>query len=287
MKLEDPLVPKAMPAGSALSYALLFTPEEDRDAVGAVLAFRGEIAEAIRRPKDTAVVKVRLAWWQEETLRLVMGQPNHPVSKALLPAVRRHSIPVEAMRDVVEAAAAELEGQAFENVAALRDHGRRGAGAVQELVARILAGEPEAFTDDEAEYARRLGGALRMTDAIREVRQDAALDRCFLPRDLMAGASVTAADLRAGSVSPGLSDVLQALHSAALDELNGAVALLERPVARRQRTGLVLAALCARLLKRLARERFSVAHQRIELKPATKLWGSPARRGHGGAPRPP
>jgi squalene synthase HpnC len=96
-----------------------------------------------------------------------------------------------------------------------------------------------------------LCASLQVLNHLQDCAGDlAALDRCYLPQDLMDAAGVTIDDLRAASASPGLRQVLDALLDET-DRLNLAAEDLPRRV--RDRRLRVETAVIVNLAKRLAR----------------------------------
>src|SRR4051812_26371022 len=78
---------KAARSGSSFYYSFLFLPPERRRAITALYAFCREVDDAVDEPTDPSVAGARLAWWRSEVQSLYAGTPQHPVTRALAPAV--------------------------------------------------------------------------------------------------------------------------------------------------------------------------------------------------------
>jgi len=112
--------------------------------------------------------------------------------------------------------------------------------------------------EDRATWAASdaLCAALQVLNHLQDVAKDlTALDRCYLPQDLLARHGATVADLRGPAETPGLRAVFDALL-ARTETLNAAAAALPRQV-RDRRLRLetaVITGLARRLTRRLRRE---------------------------------
>jgi len=84
---------KVAPYGSDLHYSLLFVRPEQQRAIAALHALHAELTDTVHDSRDPGIARTRLAWWREELAAALNGQPHHPVSEALSPALRRWQLP--------------------------------------------------------------------------------------------------------------------------------------------------------------------------------------------------
>jgi phytoene synthase len=269
-------------AGSAAWYALLFTPDDRRVGVAAAMACRREIAGTVRRGVDDGVARVRLAWWREETVLLRSGRPRHPATRHLAAAVEDPAGTAECLAAMLGAAERDLARAAFPDLASLLAHCADDGGAFYELVARSCGhGSPSA---PAATALRDLGAGGCLVGLIRRLHQDAVDGRCYLPRAL--GFPTDAC--RTASLG---SDVREALATTAREARASMRRAIEGLPARERSpcaTPLVLAALQARLLRRLERRDFAVIGHWTELTGMSKLltaWTAARRSIRGRTPR--
>src|SRR5690606_38092951 len=102
-----------------------------------------------------------------------------------------------------------------------------------------------------------------------DLRQDAYDGNIYLPLDLLDERELSHEHLRAREVDPKLKDVLRAVRSTALAELEPPQ---RGPQAEQLRPIYVLAALHRKLLDRIAARNYDVATERVELGPLQKPW---------------
>src|SRR6185295_5336764 len=83
---------RAAQSGSSFYYSFLFLPPDRRRAITALYAFCREVDDAVDEPTDPSVASAKLAWWRAEVASLYSGSAQHPVTRALAPAVDAYGI---------------------------------------------------------------------------------------------------------------------------------------------------------------------------------------------------
>ena len=259
---------KAAASGSSFYYSFLFLPRERRRAITALYAFCREVDDVVDETSDAQLAATKLAWWRQEVGLLFAGKPQHPVSKALQPAIAAYGISAARLNEIIDGMQMDLTQTRYLDFAALERYCYHVAGVVGMLAAGIF-GYGDARTLD---YARSLGTAFQLTNIIRDVGEDARKNRIYLP----------IADLQQFGV--GAAELLQARHSDAFVALmrfqaararrfyDEARAALPRADRRAQRPGLIMAAIYSALLDEIERDGFQVLRGRASLTPLRKFW---------------
>lgn len=267
--LDTLQINRAAPPGSLRFFALLYTPEEQRDAVTALYVIDAEIRESAQSTNHD-VAHTRLQWWRQEVDRLVNGNPQHPATRVLHERSATRSR-FAGLHELLVAADADLSRMTYLNMGELRAYSSRSGGAIQQLIAAQLMGDA-AMDDQTRSAANRIGAGTRCTEILRDVRQDAYDGRLYLPLDELDKSKVTLEDLRAKEVSPGAREVLGRFRDVVASDLDGAIAALPRATRSMLRPLVVMGALHRRLLDRIAANNYDVASSRIELGPFEKPW---------------
>src|SRR5476649_1090544 len=91
---------KAAQSGSSFYYSFLFLPPERRRAITALYAFCREVDDVVDEIEDPQLAGAKLAWWRHEIGNLASGNPQHPVTRALLPAMRPYGISAEKLNAI-------------------------------------------------------------------------------------------------------------------------------------------------------------------------------------------
>jgi 15-cis-phytoene synthase len=259
---------KAAGSGSSFYYSFLFLPPERRRAITALYAFCREVDDAVDEPSDPLVARAKLDWWRGEISRLYAGVPEHPVSKALIPAIGPYDIRQADLDEIMNGMEMDLSAARYPDFSSLRVYCHRVAGVVGLLAARIF-GYRNARTLD---YAEKLGLAFQLTNIIRDIGEDARKNRIYLPADELARFGVSATDVIACRHSGNFADLMEFQANRVENCYAEALAALPDEDRRTQRPGLIMAAIYRSLLEEIRRDGFRVLERRTALTPVRKLW---------------
>jgi 15-cis-phytoene synthase len=259
---------KAAASGSSFYYSFLFLPLEQRRAITALYAFCREVDDVVDDSPDAQLAATKLAWWRVEVGNLFAGKPQHPVTRALLPAAGRYSLPQEKLLEIIDGMEMDLRQSRYLDWPALEAYCYRVAGVVGLLAARIFGYREERTL----EYARQLGIAFQLTNIIRDVGEDARKNRIYLPMDELKRFGVPASDLLQARNTPAFQELMRFEAERARSQYAAAMAALPAADRRAQRPGLVMAAIYRALLAEIERDGFRVLSQRTSLTPLRKFW---------------
>jgi phytoene synthase len=259
---------KAAQSGSSFYYSFLFLPPEKRRAITALYAFCREVDDVVDECSDPAVARAKLAWWRREIAEAFDGNAQHPVTRALAPALRRYRLPLEQFQEIIDGMEMDLTRDRYPDFRTLALYCHRVAGVVGLLSAEIFGYEDRATQ----KYAQALGLAFQLTNIVRDVGEDARRGRVYVPLDELAQFGVTPADLVQGRETEGFRRLIASQIARARDHYRQALGLLPARDRATQRPGLVMAAIYQTLLDEIEREGCRVLNQRIALTPIRKLW---------------
>jgi len=175
-------VVKASNTSFGLGMRILRKPR--REAMHAVYAFCREIDDIADEPAPLDQKRAQLAEWRDEIERLYAGAPTKPTAQALLEPVRRFDLPKAEFLLLIEGMEWDAEGPIrAPDWARLKAYCRRVAGAVGMLSMPIFGAAPGPASD---RFAQALGEGLQLANITRDVGEDAAEGRLYLPRELLA-----------------------------------------------------------------------------------------------------
>lgn len=185
-------------SSSNFKFAFLFLGPEQRDALEQVYRFCRTVDDIVdeRAPgaAGLATARVGLDEWRDEVARIYEdgdGPPRFPLGKALARSRQRFSLPREAFTEIIEGCAMDLERDGYDDMEALRLYCYRVASCVGLLCIGIF-GEAGA---EAQRYAVHLGLALQYTNILRDIGEDAARGRVYLPLDLLTARGLTRRDI--------------------------------------------------------------------------------------------
>ena len=259
---------KAAASGSSFYYSFRFLPPARRRAITALYAFCREVDDVVDETADAQLAATKLAWWRQEIALLFDGRPQHPVTRALQPALEPYGITAQRLNEIVDGMEMDLRQARYLDFKALERYCYLVAGAVGLLAAGIF-GYRDART---LEYARTLGTAFQLTNIIRDVGEDARKNRVYLPVEDLQRFGVGVADLREGRHGPAFVELMRFEAARAREHYARALAALPAADRRAQRPGLIMAAIYRALLDEIERDGFQVLRARTSLTPVRKLW---------------
>jgi phytoene synthase len=212
---------------------------------------------------DPGVARLKLQWWRDELARTYAGEPRHPLSGALKPALERYRLPDTAFLEMAEQVESEILRRQPSDQADLNAGCERDLGALFELIARChgLSDTPALHT------ARRLGGFCAQVYLIRDSGALARKGRYLLPTDSLRECGLSADSLAQRQHRSQLPDLLAPAAGRARSGIPEPNARKDLPACIRARARIMEV-----LLEEIADEGFDVADQRIGLTPLRKLW---------------
>ncbi len=259
---------KAAQSGSSFYYSFLFLPPPKREAITALYAFCREVDDIADECSDHGVARAKLAWWRMEIADTFRGEPHHPVTRALLPAIRAFDLPVEQFEEIIDGMEMDLGTVRFTDFKSLQLYCYRVAAVVGQLAATIFG-----YSDRRTlKYAHDLGLAFQLTNIIRDVGEDARRNRIYLPQDELARFGVSEQDLLARRDSPAFHELMRFQVERARQFYLLALEALPAADRRAQRPGLAMATIYRALLTEIERDGLRVLDRRIALTPLRKLW---------------
>lgn len=267
---------RAANSRSSFYYSFLFLPDDRRRAITALYAFCREVDDVVDECRDPGVARTKLHWWREEIYRLFHEIPQHPVTRALREYITPYRLRHDHFIEIINGMEMDLDLASYADFDALRHYCHRVAGVVGILAAHIFGFDDEKTLD----YAEHLGLAFQLTNIIRDVREDAARGRVYLPQDDLRRFGVTAEQLRADHTSEQLKAALAALAERAQAYYRRALETLPESDRYRQRSGLIMAEVYRETLNAIERDGFRVLEHRTRLPASRKFWiaWSTARR---------
>lgn len=186
-------------SGSSFAGPIRILPPAKRRATTALYAFCRRADDIVDDAADPAAARAALAAFGGEVARGLDGEPvGDPIVRALADTVRRFAVPREAITDILAGVRMDLDGARFETWADLEEYCRRVASAVGLAAIHIWG-----FHDPAAVAAAHdCGLAFQLTNILRDIPEDLARGRLYLPAGDMREAGCTADDLRAGRIGP-------------------------------------------------------------------------------------
>lgn len=170
-------------ASTSFYWAMRILPKSQRRAMFAVYAFCRNVDDIVDSEQlDEASKRQQLTAWRQEIDALYAGHPKRAETRALQLPMQELSLRRDDFMDVIEG----MEMDAGKPIVApsmdtFNLYVDRVACAVGRLCVCVF-GDP---TDYGTAVAHHTGRALQITNILRDVDEDAAVGRVYLPRELL------------------------------------------------------------------------------------------------------
>ena len=173
-----------------------FLPFAKRRAVWAVYAFCRTADDIVDRDDPSGGRLAAIDAWEAGLRGAYAGRASHPILIAYADAAARYDVPLQAALDLLRGARLDIAQNRYATYEELRAYCYLVASTVGVLVTPILGALEPAALDD----AVALGHAMQMTNILRDVGEDAGLNRIYLPAEDMLRFGYTEGDLFAGTI---------------------------------------------------------------------------------------
>lgn len=256
-------------AGTSFYWAMRLLPSARRDAMFAVYAFCREVDDIADGDLPLADKHAGLDEWRAEIARIFESEPESIVGRALAAATRDHGLDRGDMEAIVDGVEMDATDEALApDMKTLTLYCSRVACAVGLLSIKI-------FGDDSADARRgaiALGHALQLTNILRDVAEDAAIGRLYLPRELLVEHGITATDPAIVAAHPAIAAVRAALAETAenhFTEVRAAFATCDRKALK---PAFAMMDVYHTLLRHMRARGWARMDKRARVGAPTKLW---------------
>jgi len=255
-------------SSSNFYYAFMLLPVERRRSLYAVYAFCrfvDDVAddESIREPARL------LLRWREELARVYgEGQPTRAISRALADTVQRFSVPRRCFEELIAGMEMDLSRKRYATFEELRRYCYRAAAVVGLICIEIFG-----YTNPDAKvYAENLGIACQLTNILRDVKEDAAKGRIYLPLEDLAHFSVTEMEILEGVYSDGFVRLMEFEARRAREYYQRAQESLPPEDRSTLLTAEAMRLIYGSLLERIVSSNYRVLDRRLSLSATHKLY---------------
>jgi len=255
-------------SGSSFYMAMRILPQAQRDAMFAIYGFCrqvDDIADA-RGPRDKRLAE--LAAWRAEIKALYRGSSTARTRDLAKP---KGDYGLE-QADFL----AIIDGMEMDVIADVRAptwseldlYCDRVASAVGRLSVKIFGLENKAGP----QLAHHLGRALQLTNILRDLDEDAAAGRLYLPQEALAEAGINAADPSVVLANPSLDRACAQVIRAARNHFDTADEIMSSSPRRTVRAPRMMGAVYRLILERMAMRGFAPPRRAIRLGRPRLVW---------------
>jgi squalene synthase HpnC len=273
----------ARAAHSNFYYAFFLLPKPKRDALAALYAFMRLVDDVADEGNDLTAKQRGLADWRAALDDAVTGEVQlvngttalnsatpsgaAEVLPALVDTMQRYKMPARYLHDLISGAEMDLTLRTYPTFDRLREYCYRVAGTVGLTCTHVFG-----FSDPRAlDLAEKLGLAFQLTNIIRDVHDDYALGRVYLPEEDLARYGVSAQDFGKSEATLGVRELLRFETDRAWNNYEEGAALFGLIDPESRGALWLLVHTYSALLARIESLDFAVFGERVRLSKAEKM----------------
>ena len=269
---EDPraaIRARVAAAGTSFYWAMRLLPEARREGMFAIYAYCREVDDIADSDAPPAAKRADLAQWRREVDAIFAGKAARPLSRVLADVARAYRLRREDFLAIIDGmemdAAADIRAPSLVELDLYCD---RVASAVGRLSVRIFGSDLPAA--DRVAWA--LGRALQLTNILRDLAEDAARGRLYLPREYLVEAGIATTEPAAVLRHPALAGACDRLAALADQRFAEAAAAMRECPRRAMRPAAVMGAVYRQILHRLRQRGWRDLERDVKLPTSLKLW---------------
>ncbi len=249
-------------------YAFVTLPKAKRQAIFAAYAFCRLCDDIADEPLPLDEKRRKLREVDAALERARDGTPDGPVYSALAHAVSEYGIRWEDLSEIARGVEMDLTLNRYETFDDLATYCYRVASVVGIVCIHIFG-----FSDPVArDYAIDLGLGMQLTNILRDIREDAEMDRVYLPQEEMRRFGYPEEALIGGEVNDNFIRFMRFQVARARGYFDSGKRLLPLLPVRSRACPAVLGGLYSRVLDRIEQQGYDVFERRISLPTREKLF---------------
>jgi squalene synthase HpnD len=265
----DPAALQAQVSGSSFYAAMRVMPKAERAAMFAIYSFCrmvDDIADDGTRPR--AMRAIELDRWRADLGALYADRPAGQAA-FLKEAVHDFGLRQADFLAVIDGMQMDVDTDIrAPDLETLNLYCDRVAVAVGRLSIRIFGMEE----GPGLQLAHRLGRALQLTNILRDLDEDAAIGRLYLPRELLAKAGIVTTDPGAAIGDPRIDGACRDLAALALDHFAAADRVMRARPRGRLLAPRLMSAVYRTILQQMLLEGWVAPRRRVRIGKARLLW---------------
>jgi len=256
-------------AGTSFYWAMRLLPEERRDAMFAIYAFCREVDDIADSNDPPEQKRLDLAHWRDEIDAVYAARPDTALGSVLAEVVVTYRLPKEHFIAIIDGMAMDAEHDIrAPSWAELDLYCDRVASAVGRLSVRIFGTELPAAD----RVASSLGRALQLTNILRDLAEDGARGRLYLPQEALAAQGIASDEPGFVLRHPALPRVCDEVAAVAEKHFADAARAMKDCPRRAMRPAAVMGAVYHALLVRLRAAGWRDVNASVKVPSAVKLW---------------
>ena len=254
-------------SGSSFYAAMRILPQEQRDAMFQIYSFCRQVDDIADSDGPRGPRLAALQQWRDDIDALYQGHPPARLSD-YVPSVQRFALEREDFLAIVDGMEMDVpQDIRAPDLATLDLYCDRVASAVGRLSVRVF-GLPR---EDGIQLAHHLGRALQLTNILRDIDEDAAIGRLYLPKEGLIQAGITSTDPLPVAADPRLPKVCSPLVDKARDHFTKSDEIMARNSRRAVRAPRIMSKYYGAILELLVARGFANPRTPVRLNKMARI----------------
>ena len=260
---------KAKASGSSFYAGMRVLPAAEREAMFAIYAFCRAVDDiADDMQGDAGARRQALDAWRADLESLYAGgDPGR--AHIVAEAVKRFGLDKQDFLTVIDGMQMDIDRDIrAPDMATLDLYCERVASAVGRLSVRVFGMDQEPGL----KLAHHLGRALQLTNILRDLDEDAAIGRLYLPRELLQAAGILTTDPKAAIADARVDRTCRALAGLAHDHYTAAARVVAARPAGRLAAPRLMGAVYSRILSKTESDGWVPPRRRAKIGKGELFW---------------
>jgi 15-cis-phytoene synthase len=257
----------ARATASNFYYSFLLLPRAQRRAIKDVYEFCRLLDDVVDEDQTGRNPYAELEHWREEVESIYRGVPSTEFGEQLLVSVEEFDLPKQPFFDLIDGMEMDLKWHSYQTFSDLREYCYRAASAVG-LICIEIFGYESART---REYAVNLGLALQLTNILRDLKEDTARGRIYIPIEDMERFGYSERELRENLYNAPFIELMKYEHSRAKSYFAKAAGSLPEQDRASMFAAEIMGAIYKELLEQMPEVQFNVFRNRVTVSKSRRL----------------
>ena len=254
-------------SGSSFYAAMRILPHEQRQAMFQIYSFCRQVDDIADSDGPREARLAALQQWRDDIDALYQGHPP-PRLRDYVASVQGFGLEREDFLAIIDGMEMDVpQDIRAPDLATLDLYCDRVASAVGRLSVRVF-GLPR---EDGILLAHHLGRALQLTNILRDIDEDAAIGRLYLPREGLLDAGITSSDPLKVASEPALSKVCVPLVARAREHFEKADEIMRRNPRRLVRAPRIMSKYYRAILQLLVERGFAIPRRPVRLNKMARI----------------
>ncbi len=248
-------------------YSFLFLPKRKRNAIFTIYSFCRHTDDIVDEIDDPDEARRRLDEWRKELDACYEQNPSHPITQALQSVIEYFPIPKQYFHDLIDGMEMDLTCKRYQTFEELEIYCYRAASVVGLMCIEIFG----YTSPDTKEYAVNLGKALQLTNIMRDVAEDAEINRIYLPQEEIERFGYSEQELFRHHYSPAFIELMRHQAERAQQYFNRSRELYEKRDHHLLFAAEIMRKIYYLLFENIVQKEYDVFSQRIRVPNQTKM----------------